>query len=337
MRVEFKGMGSMTQGRVGEVAYTTDPALGVTVKEGAEAAPVRAQYGLFRLDPWRTHYATARTLGKTDLDGRPHFEIELSHGVAGAKPAKWLVDCETKLLSRADLVLPDPMGGDLPMQWIFSDWKKAGAGLYPHARTQVAGGMRLAYTLTSVEVDAASLAPSAAEPEAAVAAAMKDPSQRTPQAPAVGGECRVETVAEQPIASIRLTIPAAEVSQNLAVMLPEILQYVTKSGAEMAGPPLSRYHGFTATEIDIEACIPVKKPIEGEGRVRGSTLPAGRAATTWHIGPYHELPKSYKVLETYMKKEGLEARSPFWEVYWTDPGIERDPAKWRTQIYWPVK
>ena len=26
-----------------------------------------------------------------------------------------------------------------------------------------------------------------------------------------------------------------------------------------------------------------------------------------------------------------------WEIYWTDPGLEPDPAKWRTQIFFPVK
>jgi hypothetical protein len=26
-----------------------------------------------------------------------------------------------------------------------------------------------------------------------------------------------------------------------------------------------------------------------------------------------------------------------WEIYWTDPGLERDPAKWRTEIVQPVK
>ncbi len=26
-----------------------------------------------------------------------------------------------------------------------------------------------------------------------------------------------------------------------------------------------------------------------------------------------------------------------WEVYWTDPGIESDPRKWRTQLVRPLR
>lgn len=335
--IDFAGMGGMTQGRAGKFVWTTDPALGVAVKEGAEAAPVRAQYGLFRLDPWRTHYAKAETVGRADVLGRPHFEVRMTAG-AGEKGATWFIDCETKLLSRADLVLPDPSGGDLPMQWEFADWRKAGEKLplFPHVKTQVVGGMRIEYSVKSVEADAA-LPPDAAAPSAEVAAAMKDPAKRTPQAPAASGSFEIVTVDEQPIASIRSTIPANEVSKHLAIMLGEILRHVTQSGSEMAGPPLSRYHGFTADTIDLEAAIPVKKAVPGEGRVKPASLPGGKAATTWHVGPYHDLPKSYAALEAFMKKESLAAREAFWEIYWTDPGIERDPAKWRTQIIWPVK
>lgn len=335
--IDFPGMGGMTQGRAGKRAWTTDPALGVAVKEGAEAAPVRAQYGLFRLDPWRTHYSKAETVGRADVFGRPHFEVRLTAG-PGEKGATWFVDAETKLLSRADLVLPDPSGGDLPMQWEFADWKKAGEKLplFPHLKTQVVGGMRIEYAAKSVEPDAA-LAPDAAAPPAEVLAAMNDPAKRTPQAPAQGGECEIVTVTEQPIASIRMKIPAAEVSRHLAIMLPEVMQHVAKSGAEMAGPPLSRYHSITADTIDIEAAIPVKKAVTPGGRVKSETLPGGKTATTWHVGAYHDLPKSYAVLEAFIAKRSLAARAPFWEVYWTDPGIERDPAKWRTQILWPVQ
>jgi len=335
--VEFPGMGSMTQGRIGGRAYSTDLALGIAVKESHEASGALAQYGLFRGESWRAHYASPVTKGKTDVEGKPCFEIALESS-CGGKGATWFLDAETKLLARADIAIPDPMGGDIPVQWLLADWKTVqggGEGLFAHKKTMAVAGMRIEFATTSVEVDVP-LDDSATAPSKEVQAALDDASKRTPQAPAKGGECAVETVAEQPTASIRMTIPAKDVSKNLAVMLPEVMEYVTKSGAELAGPPFSRYHAIAGDTIDIEAGMPVRKSVPGEGRVKGSSLPGGKTAVTWHIGPYPELPKTYAVLEAWMKSQSLAPRGPFWEIYWTDPGIERDPAKWRTQILWPV-
>ena len=34
--------------------------------------------------------------------------------------------------------------------------------------------------------------------------------------------------------------------------------------------------------------------------------------------------------------DALEAAGGPWEVYWTNPGMVPDPAKWRTQIFAPL-
>ncbi len=107
----------------------------------------------------------------------------------------------------------------------------------------------------------------------------------------------------------------------------------------MSGPPFSRYHRIDTktNKIDLEAGIAVKAPIEPSGRVKPSTLPAGRAAMTWHMGSYHQLQQSYDRLGAWMKAEELASRGGFCEIYWTDPGLEPDPSTWRTQILWPVE
>ena len=66
-------------------------------------------------------------------------------------------------------------------------------------------------------------------------------------------------------------------------------------------------------------------------------LPACRAVSTWHVGPYHTLSATYEKAEKWMAEQKLEKAGASWEIYWTDPGLEPDPAKWRTQILIPVK
>ncbi|MFO0982341.1 MAG: hypothetical protein U1E76_11495 [Planctomycetota bacterium] len=58
---------------------------------------------------------------------------------------------------------------------------------------------------------------------------------------------------------------------------------------------------------------------------------------TWHVGPYQLLPQSHAVLEQWMRARSLQAAGGFWEIYWTDPGLELDQSKWKTQIVWPVR
>ena len=141
------------------------------------------------------------------------------------------------------------------------------------------------------------------------------------------------------VATVRVSCDADKVSATLAAILPEVGGVIQAQGAAMASPPFSRYHtiDLATNKIDLEAGIAVKAPITVSGRVKPGELPAGKAAMTWHTGSYHDLQKSYDRLAAWMKTEKLTARGGFWEIYWTDPGLEPDPSTWRTQIFWPVE
>ncbi|MBK9386012.1 MAG: GyrI-like domain-containing protein [Planctomycetes bacterium] len=104
-----------------------------------------------------------------------------------------------------------------------------------------------------------------------------------------------------------------------------------------AGPPFSRYHRRADGMIDLEGGIPVREPMAGRGRVKPVVLPGGLVATTWHHGAYQQLPQTYAVLERWIGEQKLRSRSAFFEMYWTDPGLEPDPKEWRTQVLWPVE
>jgi AraC family transcriptional regulator len=48
------------------------------------------------------------------------------------------------------------------------------------------------------------------------------------------------------------------------------------------------------------------------------TIPAGPAAVTVHRGPYDTLPQTYRLLETWLDREGHTGNGPPREVYLTD-------------------
>jgi len=113
--------------------------------------------------------------------------------------------------------------------------------------------------------------------------------------------------------------------------------YLTKHGIVPAEAPFSRDHEQKDGFLDLEAGIPVREAIRDYDRVKASTLPGGRAASTWHVGPYHELMDTHNRQESWMKEQGLKSGGGIWEVYWTDPGLEPNAEKGRTEILWPIE
>ncbi len=66
------------------------------------------------------------------------------------------------------------------------------------------------------------------------------------------------------------------------------------------------------------------------------TLPEGRVVTTQHTGTYESMMPAYEGLEKYLKEKGLK-KDLMIEQYLSDPVTEKDPAQWKTDIYFTVK
>jgi len=82
--------------------------------------------------------------------------------------------------------------------------------------------------------------------------------------------------------------------------------------------------------IPIESGVLTPDPMLGGGSVAPSALPAGRVAVLSHIGPYHEMSRTYDAIDAWCRANGHEPSGPAWEEYddWSD-----DPANLRTDVY----
>ncbi len=148
---------------------------------------------------------------------------------------------------------------------------------------------------------------------------------------------RIQNLKSQPTLAMTATTTKAEVSSVLADLLPQVHVYTAQSGADMAGPPFTRYHNRSEQGVELEAGMPVTEPAAGEGSIEAGELPGGPAAVTIHVGPYDRLSEAYEALETWLRENGKESAGAPWEVYLTDPGLDPDPETWQTQIVWPVR
>lgn len=333
-------MGKMERGITPELAWEVDPAMGAMVRRGVQGTQVHRWFALLRGSDPRTIYRAIERKSTAKVGDRDTTVLSLRDPEGPAD--LWYVADDGALL-RVDMQLPAPESADaafgmadmMDAQVTFGEWRPQGSGHVPATRTLRMGKAVVAFTCDTYEVgakvDDATFVPPAAvlakKPEAA--------------GPAFGPDGKpihqIVERSEVAVASIRVKCKPSEIAAQLAILLPEVMEHLHAVGAKMSGPPFSRYHAWNDQEIEMEAGIPVQAPIVGKGRVQPSTLPGGKAAMGWHVGPYEGLGAAHDGLAAFVAKGKHKARGGHWEVYWTDPGMVPDPSKWKTQLFVPIE
>lgn len=147
----------------------------------------------------------------------------------------------------------------------------------------------------------------------------------------------LRTIGEQTVAIIPIRTTPGGIPEAVGTAYGELEAALRTAGVEMTGPPFSRYLDFGSKMITFEAGFPVARLFPETGRVMMSTLPAGPVATVVHVGPYERLETTHAALAEWVEAQDREPAGPMWEVYLTDPGIEPDPERWRTEVVIPIR
>jgi len=150
-------------------------------------------------------------------------------------------------------------------------------------------------------------------------------------------EIEIGTRAEQPTAVANSMVTVAEIGPWLGKAYGTVAASLAGQGTYPAGPPFARYRIIGEGRFEVEAGFPVAAPIKADGEVRPSSLPGGAAVSTMHVGPYDEMQPAYQTLADWVKSHGHELAGDAWEVYFSDPSVEPDPASWRTEIVQPYR
>ncbi|HSL28907.1 MAG TPA: GyrI-like domain-containing protein [Anaerolineales bacterium] len=155
---------------------------------------------------------------------------------------------------------------------------------------------------------------------------------------------KIERREKQHYVGIRMAVPIP-FGKYLQPAWAEVYNWMKNDEIQPSGPAIIRYLTTDMSkELDIEVGFTVDKAVQGDGRIFADFLPAGKYATLLYTGPYRgkgifkatvallDWAKENKVKWNTTKKKGVEWWKGRAEFYFSDPAVEKDPTKFKTEL-----
>lgn len=162
-------------------------------------------------------------------------------------------------------------------------------------------------------------------------------------------EPKIEHRKKQNYVAIRMAVPIP-FGKYLQPAWDEVSDWMSQKGIERAGPALIRYLTTDMSrELDIDVGFTTDRAVKGDERITAGVLPAGKYVTLLYTGSYKgkgilkatvallEWAKANKVKWDTSKRKGVEWWNGRVEFYTSDPAVEKDPTKFKTELAFLVK
>jgi hypothetical protein len=139
------------------------------------------------------------------------------------------------------------------------------------------------------------------------------------------------------------TSKISDVTKNTRVIFPKLIAFCTKNNIEMNGKPFVIYHTYDVAKgiTKLSFCVPIKQPIftsEGSDIISGK-LENFEALKTTLTGDYSHTNKALEKAAQYSTTNRLilDAKFSHVEIYSIGKAEIKNPSKWITEIYYPIK
>lgn len=141
-----------------------------------------------------------------------------------------------------------------------------------------------------------------------------------------------------PAASITATIDVEDAGAWYQGALGELRSTLAAQGAPEAGPAGGMYFDglFSEGRGRATVFIPCDPALRTLGRIDTVVIPPVELATTIHVGTQAEIDRAYGALAAHVAHHAVSVDGPIREYYLVDAHVDPDPARWRTQIGWPI-
>ena len=147
-----------------------------------------------------------------------------------------------------------------------------------------------------------------------------------------------------PTLRVRAHVNEATFAKFLDQAFGDLHRVVDALGVAPAGPPGGLYAAEIADDLDepVEAFVPLAEPVApgdlpaDRGDVEPGEVPAARVAVATHAGGYDSIGETYRRVGAWVALHAETAGERVREIYVVSYGQTDDPARFRTEIHWPV-
>lgn len=131
----------------------------------------------------------------------------------------------------------------------------------------------------------------------------------------------------------------AAISAQMGKSYGELMGVLQKAKVEIAGAPFCLYPRWDEEkkEMDMVCALPVPAGAKVPAKYPVMQTSGGKAVKAIHLGDYHKLEDTHNQINQYIQYKNLEIVGAPWEVYITDPEMEKDTTKWVTEVFYPIK
>lgn len=150
VKTTLAGVGDVSEGFDGKVAWSINPMTGPMLATGEELAQKAIDADFEGALGVASKYDAIKTLEKTTFEGRPVYKVALTRKTGGDDIEFY--DVETGLKAGGTVDRKNPMG-TISVTSSLSDYKKFGDILHPMTMTQTMTGVQVITTFTSIDYD----------------------------------------------------------------------------------------------------------------------------------------------------------------------------------------
>lgn len=147
-----------------------------------------------------------------------------------------------------------------------------------------------------------------------------------------------------PYVAIRTKETMGSLSTVFPRLMPKIQKWAIDHHLKPAEAFLRYYKADMEKGLEIEIGVVVDKVIKGEREIRTGNIPGGKYVSLFHRGDFYNLVPQNGAVIDWAKKHGktfkMTKSGEFVsriEYYYSDPDIEPDKSKWKSEIMFLVK
>jgi effector-binding domain-containing protein len=130
-------------------------------------------------------------------------------------------------------------------------------------------------------------------------------------------------------------VEANQIGLKIGESLMKLDGFAKENKLTIAGPPFTVWYSPTNFVTGLPIASEVK--VDGNKEIKPGTQSSCEAYVVSYYGAYSNTQGVYENMSAFITEKGKRPAGPPRELYLSDPMLEKDTAKWLTEIVFPVK